>query len=94
MLKETSDTNAMGDVIHNTTERMIYSDKKSIRQSEFYQAQTSGLKPELTFEIYSFEYEGESNLKYNDKIYSIIRTYEVGDDIELVCEGVVNNGTA
>lgn len=94
LIKETSTTNAMGDVIKVATEEKVFANKKSIRQSEFYQAQTNGLKPELTFEIYSFEYDNEPKVKYEGKYYKIIRTYETGEFLELVCEGVVNNGTA
>lgn len=94
LIRETSTTNDMGDVIKLTDERMVFANKKSIRQSEFYQAQTSGLKPELTFEIYSFEYDDEPKVKYNGKNYTIIRTFETGEILELIVEGVVNNGTS
>jgi len=94
LISETSTTNDIGDVIKVPNEKMVFANKKSIRQSEFYQAQTNGLKPELTFEIYSFEYENEPKVKFNNKTYSIIRTFEKGETLELICEGVVNNGIA
>lgn len=72
----------------------IFAEKKSIRQSEFYQAMTTGLKPELNFVIHTFEYNDESMLEYNGKTYKIIRTYEKDNEfIELTCQGVVNNAT-
>lgn len=94
LIRETSITNDMGDVIKDTNERFVFANKKSIRQSEFYQAQTSGLKPELTFEIYSFEYDDEPKIKYKGKDYKVIRTFENGDILELICEGIVNNATS
>lgn len=73
----------------------IFASKKSIRQSEFYQAAATGLKPELTFVIRTIEYNDEPQLEFNGKTYNIIRTYEKENDdfIELVCSGVVNSAT-
>ena len=84
----------MGDIITDIEKRMVYGDKKSIRQSEFYQAQATGLRPELAFEIRSIEYDDEELIEYNEKTYQIIRTYDKGEFIELVCQGVVNDGNA
>lgn len=81
--------NEGGDTVQVETPRQVYANKKSIKQSEFYQALTAGLKPEVTFEIHSFEYENERKLTYETKPYNIIRTYEKGDFVELICEAVV-----
>lgn len=78
-----------GDTVQVETPRQVYANKKSIKQSEYYQALTVGLKPEVTFVIYSFEYSNERKLTYNTKPYNIIRTFEKGDFIELICEAVV-----
>lgn len=77
-----------GDTVQVETSRQVYANKKSIKQSEFYQAFSLGLKPEVTFEIHSFEYAEERKLTYNTKPYNIIRTFEKGDFIELICEAV------
>jgi SPP1 family predicted phage head-tail adaptor len=84
--------NAMGDPVKVLTKSAdIFADKKSIRQSEFYQAAAVGLRPELTFVIRTIEYDQEPMLEHNSKTYNIIRTYEKDDElIELVCSGVVN----
>lgn len=94
LLKEITTENDMGDIITDIEKRMVYGDKKSIRQSEFYQAQATGLRPELAFEIRSIEYDDEELIEYNEKTYQIIRTYDKGEFIELVCQGVVNDGNA
>jgi SPP1 family predicted phage head-tail adaptor len=84
--------NDMGDPIEITTEREIFADKQSIRQSEFYQAAATGLRPELMFVVRTIDYNQELKLKYNDKEYTIIRTYDKdGELTELICQGVVNN---
>ena len=83
--------NDMGDIIEVETKREVFADKKSIRQNEFYQAQATGLRPELMFVIRTIEYEQEPKLEYDSKTYNIIRTYDKdGELTELVCQGLVN----
>ena len=83
--------NSVGDIIENKTYTEIFGKRKSIKQSEFYQAQATGLKPELAFEIYSFEYNDEKYVRYNNKEYKVLRTYQNSiDKLEIVLEGIVN----
>ena len=87
--------NDMGDIIETPVEREVFADKQSIRQSEFYQAAATGLRPELMFVVRSIDYNGEQKLKYNSKEYTIIRTYDKdGELTELICQGVVNRANA
>jgi hypothetical protein len=79
-------------------ETPVYCNKKSVRQSEFYQAQAQGYKPEAVFEIRAFEFNGATHFRHaaaNDpggKLYRIIRTYERGGDImELTCTAIVSS---
>jgi len=84
--------NSLGDIIETKTETEVFANKKSIRQSEFYQAAATGLRPEIMFEVWSEEYSNQPKLKYNNKLYTIIRTYDKdGELIELICQGLVNN---
>lgn len=86
--------NDMGDPVEIPVEREVFADKQSIRQSEFYQAAATGLRPELMFVVRTIDYNNEPKLKYNDKEYTIVRTYDKdGELIELICQGVVNNAT-
>lgn len=94
LLSETMVENEMGDIIPITDSRMVYANKNSVRQSEFYQSQALGLRPELVFEVRSVEYAGEPKAKYEEKTYRIIRTFNKGEITELICEGVVGNGNA
>lgn len=83
--------NEIGDIIDNKSYTEVFGKKKSIKQNEFYQAQASGFKPELKFEINSFEYNNEKFVRYNNKEYRVIRTYEVSlDKIEITLEGDIN----
>jgi len=91
LISVTVTENDMGDIIETPVEREVFADKQSIRQSEFYQAAATGLRPELMFVVRSVDYNGEQKLKYNDKEYAVIRTYDKdGELTELICQGVVN----
>ena len=92
LVSVTTGENDMGDIIEVETKRQVYADKRSVRQNEFYQAQATGLRPELMFIIRTIEYEQEPKLEYDSKTYTIIRTYDKdGELTELVCQGLVNN---
>ncbi|MCM3600633.1 phage head closure protein [Robertmurraya korlensis] len=83
--------NSMGDIIEVETPRQVFANKKSIRQTEFYQAQATGLRPELMFEVMTLEYQGEPKLSYDGKEYSIIRVYDKNGEItELICSSTIN----
>ena len=60
----------------------------SVSQTEFYSGGRLGLQPSLKAVIYDFEYSGEPVLKWNNKLYSIYRTFYVNgtDMVELYLE--------
>lgn len=90
---ESMTINEYGDRVFDKTQVSVFANKKSIRQSEFYQAFASGLKPELMFEVRSVDYEGQPTLVHDLKEYVIIRTYSQNGEItELVCSGMVQTG--
>ncbi len=70
--------------------RQVFANKKSVRESEFYQAAAVGLKPEIMFEVRSFEYQKENLLVHDNKIHRVMRAYTKGELTELVCYGLVN----
>jgi len=78
-----------GGIIETETRREVFANRRSIRQSEFYQAHAAGLKPEMMFEIRLIDYADEEWLVENGKKRRIMRTYSKnGEIIELVCSGV------
>lgn len=89
-------TDEVGDVI----ETIIYSDEvycneKSIRASEFYQAQAMGMKPELTIEMMLIDYNKEPYVMYEGEEYNVLRTYKTSKErIELTLTRGVNDGNA
>lgn len=72
-----------GEVIRTKDYRKVYADKQSVRQSEFYQSASVGLKPELVFVVKSVEFNNDEYVRYEDKEYTIIRTYDKGETTEL-----------
>ncbi|MBS4538214.1 phage head closure protein [Clostridium sp. D2Q-11] len=76
-----------GEVIQTLEWTTIFANKKSVRQSEFYEARNLGLKPELVFEVHSFEFNNNEKIRFpigvNGKEYDIIRAYDKGEKTEL-----------
>lgn len=64
-----------------------YAKKQSVKSNEFYNAVSVGINPTIEFVIKRLNYSGESSLKYNNEVYSIIRTVDPKNkfDIVLVC---------
>lgn len=70
--------------------RKVFCNKKSVRQSEFYQAQTQGFQPQLMLEVHAHEYRGERYVEFCGKRFRIARTYTPKEEItELICTDVV-----
>ncbi|MEK5415059.1 hypothetical protein [Paenibacillus sp. FSL L8-0708] len=66
--------------------RMVFANKKSVRQSEFYQAAAVGKKPEVVFEVQTIEYNDEPKLVFGEITYYITRTFSKNAErTELVC---------
>lgn len=94
--------NEVGDQIEKQEKTMRFAKLKSIGQSEFYQAQAQGLKPEFKFVLADFfDYEGQEEVIHNNFRYKVLRTFKAEDknEIEIVCYGgvrleVVNNGNS
>lgn len=98
LLTTQSKTNEVGDQIETTEKLMRFAKIKSIGQSEFYQAQAQGLKPEIKFVLADYlDYENQEEVIYNNFRYKVLRTFRTGNEIEIVCYGgirleVVNDG--
>lgn len=88
---ETNTVDKYGDTVQTFTERQIFAQVESISQSEFYQAQAVGLRPEIKFKIADFyDYQGEKIIAYQPfggvkEDYSVLRTYRDGINLEIVC---------
>lgn len=63
----------------------VFANKMSAGSGEFYRAAQAGYTVDKVFEVRKIEYEDENFLEYEGERYSILRTYEKGENIELVC---------
>lgn len=85
----TETTDNYGIPQRTTSDRMVFAGLKSIGQSEFYQAQADGLKPQLKFVLADYyDYQNEKEVVYDGKVYSVLRTYRDGQKIEITVYGV------
>ena len=91
LISESTTINDYGDHVIEKTERTVFCRVSSVGQSEFYQAQAVGLKPEIKFILSDyFEYHNEKELKYQpydgeEELYKVIRTYRNNNELEIVC---------
>ena len=61
----------------------------SITQNEFYQSATAGFKPEIKLETKFVDLTDVSHVKYEGRLYKILRIYKDGDNIELTLVSTV-----
>lgn len=72
-----------------TFSRQVFCEKKSVPQSEFFQAGQNDIKASCVLIVHVLDYQDERKVQYKEKEYSIYRTYERDDEkIELYCEVV------
>lgn len=64
-----------------------YAKKQSVRTNEYYSAVESGLTPSVEFVMKRLDYDGQTELNYNNQRYMVIRTIDPKNkyDIVLVC---------
>jgi len=64
-----------------------YAKRQSVRTNEFYSAVETGLTPSVEFVMKRLDYDGQDELNWNNKRYSVIRTIDPKNkfDIVLVC---------
>jgi len=91
---DTGTTDQYGDAIFNETYKDVFCNILSIGTNEFYQAQTSGVKPELKISIADyFDYDGQEEVVIEEIRYKVLRTYRsLGSNIlEITLYGGVRN---
>lgn len=69
----------LGEWTETTEETEVFAMVESVTMSEFYQAGMQGFKPEFRMTVWMNEYNGQETLSYNDKVYTIYRSYRRDD---------------
>ena len=69
------------------SERTVYCNVQSVTQSEFFEGGRNGLNPEYKITMFFGDYNGESMVEYDGKVYAVYRTYKRRNDtLELYVE--------
>ena len=80
-----------GEVLESKSYRPVFCKVVDIGMKEFYQAQGTGLKPEIKIILPDYlEYQKEKTIRYIDKYgsqdeYTILRTYQKNLELEITC---------
>lgn len=91
-----SQTDVYGNPYYPEERREVFAEKKSVRQTEFFQAFAVGFKPEIVLEIYDFEYENQEFCELDGERFSIYRSYPLKgtDRVELYLTAIVGDTNA
>lgn len=83
---------SLGNQIETNVPDVVLCKKKSVSQTEFYNAATSGMKPSLSLVVHTYEYSDQRKIVFNGEEFNVIRTYEESfEETELICEKAVSN---
>ena len=97
LIKSSIESDDIGNNISSDFETFnkCYAKKQSVRTNEFYNASMVGLTPSCEFVIKRLNYNGESELEWNNDRYEIIRTIDPKNkfDIVLVCSKKIGVNT-
>ena len=86
LIRTTQTVDAYGDPVMKATARQVFCQVASIGTKEFYQAQATGLQPEIKFALADYlDYNGETLVEYDGIEYRVLRTYRSGQRLELTC---------
>lgn len=73
-------------LIHDDgTKREVFAGLRSVGMTEFYHSRATGFKPELKFVLADhLDYNDETIIRHEDKLYRVVRTYRTGQELEIV----------
>jgi SPP1 family predicted phage head-tail adaptor len=85
-----------GNPYYPETRRDVFAEKKSVRQTEFFQAFAVGFKPEIVLEIYDFDYKNEEFCELDGERFTIYRSYPIKntDRVEIYLTAIVGDTNA
>lgn len=89
----TGEVDEYGNDVFKTEATMLFAERRSVGQKEFYQAQTDGLKPEIKFVLPDYlDYHDEPFVAYDGVRYKVLRTYQnERNELEITCYGGVRD---
>lgn len=79
--------NNYGVLERTQSKRKVYVDVINVNSQEFFEGGRNGLKPIYRFSLFEFDYKGEEVIEFENKQYTIYRTYKNRyDQIDLYVE--------
>ena len=86
MLRDTTTApDANGVATKTNVDRVVYADVLSVKRSEFYAAQSAGVRADILFRVNEDEYSGEMTVVYDSVLYKVSRMYTDKGRVELTC---------
>ena len=87
LVSVTQTQDEIGQIVKVESERLVYCDKQSVSQNEFFQAHKQGLNAQYQVIMFRYDYNGEQIAIIDGVRYGIYRTYiKRNDEIELYLE--------
>lgn len=85
LLTKEYDKDEIGNITSKPIEEKSFAKLNSVGTREFYNAMSVGLKPQFEFQIRKTNYKGQTELRYNDVTYTVIRSiHKSQTDVVLV----------
>lgn len=84
--KETLTQDEYGVMHKEFTWTPVFAKVSSVSASEFFNGGQNGLKPDLRFIVFTYDYFDERIVNYDGTLYTVYRTYVDGDRTELYTE--------
>ena len=86
LISQTISVDDYGNEVAEETQKQVFCEVYSISQTEFYSAANTELNPEIRFDVFFGDYQGEDVIEYHGNRYAVYRTFRTGDTLELYCE--------
>ena len=91
LIAEAIHENEYAQQIGDPERREIFVSVESISRNEFFDAGRNGINPELKFITPSINYNCEGLIEYEGDVFTIYRTYEQGENVEIYAQKKVGN---
>jgi SPP1 family predicted phage head-tail adaptor len=82
----TTAPDSTGKAAFSVTSTTVFAEPKGVKRSEFYMAQSAGMRIDAVFEVNEEEYTGHQEAEYSGVTYKITRVYpSQRGRTELIC---------
>ena len=91
LVNESPEAHGVFDTITETVST-VFAEIRSVSRSEYYQAASADIHPELVFRLSDYaDYSGQKVFTYNGERWRVIRTYTNGQTLEITAGRATND---